>query len=227
MNAEVFDHILGHILACMDDMDDVQASTLLKAICKKRQVVQIVTFSKNDFDSWAETNDEEPLTNEEWEELEDNVEHDIDTTVNMIEPFRHWITEKVLEVKEKSNMDNIPLSYSVDEDDISLDAKNDNVIFYNTLYGSDITIRSSSNSSSNFSSSELGFEETNTDDFSIGTMCTMEDLRQSRTTDELAFIVYQSRVDKFSNKNMNNLAKKMFNSVFNSVLVQFCVSHKH
>jgi hypothetical protein len=109
MNAEKFENIL----ACVKDMDDAQTSRLLNAVMKKQQIIPIMSFAKSDYDTV-----EQPLTNDEWEELDNNIvcKSHPDISASMIEPFRKWITKKVREVKEKSNMDNIPLSHTTDEE---------------------------------------------------------------------------------------------------------------
>jgi hypothetical protein len=99
MNAEVFENVI----AGLDKMDEAQTSRLLQAVLRKKQVIPIMCFIKQDYDAMAKAYGCESLSDQEWMELDKKVldiKRSKDMSLSdMLKPISMWLSKIVSEVK--------------------------------------------------------------------------------------------------------------------------------
>lgn len=161
MNAEDF----KNILACIESMNDVQTSTLLQAVLKQKQMIPILSFRKQDIDDVDEANGDKPLTDEEWDYLDNTVKDDT-FVADMTAPIYDWFQEKVIDVKQ----------HEWDMEEVDMNCVED--------VHNDVTLSESIPASS----IKLSKHFLKVKDSRIENICNVKNVRLSRTTDELAVI---------------------------------------
>jgi hypothetical protein len=127
MDPKVFENIL----ACIENMDEKQTTQVLTTVLRKKRVIPVMCFIKEDYDAVAATYGDEPLSDEEFIELEKHIisakKSQDHTLADMLLPISKWLTRLVssakASVKEElsettsnaSSLENIRLSRTTDE----------------------------------------------------------------------------------------------------------------
>jgi hypothetical protein len=99
MDPKVFDNIL----ACIENMDERQTTQVLTTILRKKRVIPIMCFIKEDYDAVATAYGDEPLTDDEFIELERHImsakKSQDQTLPDMLLPISKWLTRLVSSAK--------------------------------------------------------------------------------------------------------------------------------
>ena len=182
MNSIVFENIL----VCVDNMNEAQTLTLLQAIMKKKQMTSLMIVSKHECDKLAQTYGDEPLTDEEWEYVDDAIMNDT-SVADIIVPFGNWVKAMVMDVKQKH----------MDLEEVDIDSVED--VPNNAMLSESISHNSS-----------IEFFEHLPDiiDCCIKNRCNMKDVRLSRTTDELAVIACPPSAHCMPTKRTHSMSSK-------------------
>ena len=99
MDPKVFDNIL----ACIENMDERQTTQVLTTVLRKKRVIPIMCFIKEDYDAVATAYGDEPLTDDEFIELERHImsakKSQDQTLPDMLLPISKWLTRLVSSAK--------------------------------------------------------------------------------------------------------------------------------
>ena len=95
--------VFANILACIENMDEKQTTQVLTAVLRKKRVIPIMCFIKEDYDAVATAYGDEPLTDEEFNELEKHIisakKSQDQTLPDMLLPMSKWLTRLVSSAK--------------------------------------------------------------------------------------------------------------------------------